>query len=141
VRIEKKYPLFGLDVDEHTSPLEAGLAWAVDLDAEGDFIGRDALRRQHEEGLRRRLAGIHLPDLLLVPAVGDIVLVNGEPAGSVTSSDRGYFLGSALALAYLAPEVVDAEASAEIAQEGTVVATGTVTGRPFYDPEGLRLRT
>ena len=60
-RIEKKYPLYGLDVDEHTSPLEAGLAWAVDLDAEGDFIGKDALRRQREAGMRRRLAGIRLP--------------------------------------------------------------------------------
>jgi aminomethyltransferase len=141
VRIEKKYPLYGLDVNEDTSPLEAGLAWAVDLDAEGDFIGRDALRRQHEQGLRRRLAGIRFPDLSFVPAAGDAVLVNGEQAGSITSSDRGYFLGSALGLAYLAPEVVDAEASVEIAQEGAVVAAGTVTGKPFYDPDGLRLRS
>ena len=43
-RMEKKYPLYGLDVSETTSPLEAGLAWAVDLDA-SSFVGRDALRR------------------------------------------------------------------------------------------------
>ena len=48
-RMEKKYPLYGLDVSETTSPLEAGLGWAVDLDAE-PFIGRDALRRQRDEG-------------------------------------------------------------------------------------------
>ena len=47
-RMEKKYPLYGLDVSETTSPLEAGLGWAVDLDAE-PFVGRDALARQRDE--------------------------------------------------------------------------------------------
>ena len=51
-RMEKKYPLYGLDVSETTSPLEAGLAWAVDLDA-GPFVGRDALARQRDEGISR----------------------------------------------------------------------------------------
>ena len=80
-RMEKKYPLYGLDVSETTSPLEAGLGWAVDLDAE-PFIGRDALRRQRDEGVERLLTGIELPDLSHVPAAGDAVSdADGRGAG------------------------------------------------------------
>src|SRR5205085_8819261 len=55
VRMEKKYPLYGLDVSEETSPLEAGLVWAVDLDKQ-EFIGSEALTQQEETGVSRRLA-------------------------------------------------------------------------------------
>src|ERR1700722_13118136 len=55
VRIEKRYPLYGLDVDETTSPIEAGLGWTVRLD-KGPFIGRDALASQKDNGVSRQLA-------------------------------------------------------------------------------------
>jgi hypothetical protein len=80
-RMEKKYPLYGLDVSETTSPLEAGLTWAVDLDA-GSFVGRDALARQRDEGISRLLTGIELPDLSRVPAAGEArsnMHVGGRP--------------------------------------------------------------
>jgi len=78
--MEKKYPLYGLDVDDTTSPLEANLAWAVDVDKHG-YIGREALRRQLDAGVSRLLVGIEFPALSFVPAAG--VHPAGTGAGSL----------------------------------------------------------
>ncbi len=138
VRMEKKYPLYGLDVNETTSPLEANLAWAVDLDSDG-FVGREALRRQRDEGVERLLLGIAFPDLSFVPAIGDEVRLDGEPVGTVTSADQGHSLGRALAMAYLPPSALGEEVTVTAA-EGQASAIGTVTDRAFYDPDGERPR-
>jgi aminomethyltransferase len=140
VRIEKKYPLYGLDLNDSTSPLEAGLSWAVDLD-KGAFIGQAALRRQRDAGVPRLLMGIEFTTLRLMPSPGDAVSVDGRQIGSLTSGDRGYFIGRSLALAYLPP-------SQEVGSQVTVTSKasgesdiGTVSTRPFYDPGGARLRS
>lgn len=139
--MEKKYPLYGLDVSEETTPLEAGLSWAVDLDGDRDFIGRDALRVQREQGPARLLAGISFPDLAYVPEIGDPVMASdGTQVGTITSSDTGHFLDQALAMAYLPPAVVAAGATVTVASSDGTSGSGTVTDRPFYDPEGSRLR-
>jgi aminomethyltransferase len=141
VRMEKKYPLYGLDVSEETSPLEASLEWAVDLDKD-DFIGREALLQQEEIGVTRTLAGIAFPDASFLPAVGDDVSIEGTPVGAVTSSDTGHFLERTLALAYLPPEIAGGGGEVTVSStESGESATGTVTDGPFYDPEGARLRT
>ena len=139
-RMEKKYPLYGLDVSESTSPLEAGLAWAVDLDA-GPFVGRDALARQRDEGITRLLAGIELPDLSHVPAAGDAVSSNhGEALGTLTSTDTGWFLGKALAMGYLPAELPSGSAVTVTSSDGTTREAST-RHRPFYDPEGTHVRS
>jgi aminomethyltransferase len=137
VRIEKRYPLYGLDLDETTSPLEGGLGWAVDLDR-GDFVGADALRRQRDEGTTRSLVGLAFQDLTPLPKPGDAVLAGGEEAGTVTSADHGYALGRSLALAYVRPDAASAGAAVEVKGDATWPAT--VTLEPFYDPKGERLR-
>ena len=139
-RMEKKYPLYGLDVSEATSPLEAGLGWAVDLDAE-PFVGRAALRRQRDEGVDRLLTGIELPDLTHVPAAGDAVSdADGRALGELTSTDRGWFLGKALAMAYLPADLPSGTSVTLTSPDGSAAA-GVTTHRPFYDPEGTRVRT
>jgi aminomethyltransferase len=55
LRLEMAYRLYGADMDDGTSPLEAGLGWVVKLD-KGDFVGRDALVRQREQGIARKLS-------------------------------------------------------------------------------------
>jgi aminomethyltransferase len=138
-RMEKKYPLFGLDVGETTSPLEAGLDWAVDLDA-GPFIGREALLRQQDDGISRLLTGIELPDLSYVPVAGDVVSdADGRELGALTSTDRGWFLGKALAMGYLPAVLPSGSAVALTTPDGTTV-DARVTHRPFYDPDGARTR-
>jgi aminomethyltransferase len=138
-RMEKRYPLYGLDVSETTSPLEAGLGWAVDLDA-GPFVGRDALARQREEGLSRLLTGIELPDLSHVPAAGDAVSsAGGDELGTLTSTDSGWFLGKALAMGYL-PADLSSGSVVTVTTPGGTTVEATTTHRPFYDPEGTRVR-
>ncbi len=134
-RMEKKYPLYGLDVSEETSPLEAGLGWAVDLD-KGGFIGRDALRAQRDQGVARTLVGIGFADTSFMPAAGDpITTPDGAEVGRITSAETGWFLGRNLAMGY-----VDVGVAA-----GTDVtvgsAAGVVTAEAFYDPERARVRS
>ena len=134
-RMEKKYPLYGLDVSEETSPLEASLGWAVDLD-KYDFIGRDALRKQADDGVTRVLVGIGFADTSFMPSTGDpITTPDGASVGRITSAETGWFLGRNLAMGY-----VDAEIPA-----GTDVtvgsATGVLTTEAFYDPERVRVRS
>lgn len=140
VRIEKKYPLYGLDLDETASPLEGGLEWTVDFDR-GDFVGRDALLGQRDAGVSRRLVGIAFSDMEFLPGAGDEVSLEGRPVGKVTSSDHGWHVGTTLALASVAPGAAleGAEVTLTSAEGGSSRA-GRVTTRPFYDPEGARLR-
>jgi aminomethyltransferase len=138
VRIEKRYPLYGLDLDETTSPLEAGLGWAVDLDRDG-FVGAEVLLRQRDEGVERTLVGLSFADLDPLAKPGDTVLADGERVGTVTSADRGYAVGRSLALAYVRPDV--AERDALLTVEGEATWAVTMSLEPFYDPKGERVRS
>jgi aminomethyltransferase len=134
VRIEKKYPLYGLDLDETTSPLEAGLGWTVKFE-KPDFIGRDALSRQRYQGVTRSLVAVEFPDLTFVPAPGDLILADGRPIGKITSADHGYHLHKSIALGYVEPAA---------ARPGLAVVVkdnkGSVQTEAPYDPSRLRAR-
>ena len=86
------YRLYGSDMDDTTTPLEAGLAWVVKLD-KGDFVGRDALRPpEGEQGVARKLVGFALTD----PGIarhGYPVLQDGRKVGEVTSGTKSPTLG------------------------------------------------
>lgn len=140
VRMEKKYPLYGLDLNETTSPLEASLGWTVRFD-KGPFIGRDALLRQRDEGVTRHLVGIELGIADPQPLAGDAISADGSPVGAVTSSDTGHFLGRTLAMGYVAPAAANDGTAVTVALAGPgAVLSGVVRTRAFYDPERLRVR-
>ncbi|MGH2513683.1 MAG: glycine cleavage system aminomethyltransferase GcvT [Candidatus Limnocylindrales bacterium] len=138
VRIEKKYPLYGLDLDESTSPYEAGVGWTVHLD-KGDFIGRDALLRQKEAGVDRALLGIAFDGLQFLPRPGDPVTIDGRLIGKVTSADTGYTLGRTLALGYLEPSIADGTTVEVTTTDGTS-ELGSVHRTALYDPDRSRVR-
>ena len=102
LRLEMRYPLHGHEMDEHTTPLEAGLNWIVKLD-KGDFIGREALVKQKEEGLKRKLVGIEVLDRG-IPREGYTIVKNGEPIGKVTSGTMSPSLNKGVGLCYVPPE-------------------------------------
>ena len=140
VRIEKKYPLYGLDLSETTTPLEAGLGWTVRWD-KGDFVGRDALLRQREEGVTRKLVGIGFEGLGFLPKPGDAIEVDGRRVGSITSADTGWWLGRNLAMGYVEPVAAVAGTAVTVrAADGSASATGAVSERAFYDPDRERVR-
>ncbi len=105
LRLEAGMALYGNDIDEEHTPLEAGLGWIVKLDKDtggGEpFIGADALRRQKAEGLERRLRGLEMVGRG-IPRHGYRVLSSsGEPIGVVTSGTQAPYLNRPIAMAYI----------------------------------------
>ena len=139
VRMEKRYPLYGLDLSETTSPLEAGLGWTVRF-TKANFNGRDALLRQKDAGVTRQLVAIEFPDLDFLPATGDAVTIDGESIGEVTSADRGYFVGKSIALAYLTPQCARTGTAVIVTDKTGGKSNGVVNQKAAYDPERERVR-
>jgi len=132
LRLEAGMHLYGNDIDRTTTPLEAGLDWIVKLD-KGDFIGRDVLERQAEEGVDRRLVGFEMVDRGIARHGYEVLLAEGdaEAAGHVTSGTMAPFLERAVGMAYVPAE------AAVIGAELLVVIRGRKTRArivelPFY---------
>ena len=102
LRLEKKYCLYGNDIDHLTTPLEAGLGWITNFD-KGDFIGRDALLHQKEGGLRRKLLGF-VSEGRIIPRQGYPIEVDGINIGQVTSGCYSPVLEKNIGLGYIAIE-------------------------------------
>lgn len=140
VRMEKKFPLYGLDLNETTSPLEASLGWTVRFD-KGDFVGREAVVRQRDEGVARRLVGIAFEGTAFLPKGGDAVSLDGRQVGSLTSSDVGHAIGRALGMGYVEPAAAgDGTPVTVTSAETDTSAAGVVHTKAFYDPDRQRVR-
>lgn len=109
LRLEAGMNLYGTDMDEQTSPLESNLAWTVDWsDPERHFIGRDALERQRESGVSRRLVGLVMQEAGMLRNHQPVWL-DGDGQGEITSGSFSPTLGHAIALARI--PVSDAKAA------------------------------
>ncbi len=106
LRLEAGMCLYGNELDAETTPLEAGIGFAVHLDKEQEFVGQEALRREEEEGLRKKLVGFKVEGRGIARH-GHPVAVDGEAAGTVTSGTQSPTLGEAIGLALVAPGVED----------------------------------
>jgi aminomethyltransferase len=129
LRLEAAMALYGQDVDENTTPLEAGLDWLVHFD-KGAFLGRAALLSQQTQGLTRQLVGLRM-DGRAIARHDYPVIVNDQRVGTVTSGSVSPTLGGAIALAYVPP------AYAQVGQQIGVEIRGKVNpaeivARPFY---------
>jgi len=129
LRLEMAFRLHGSDMDETTTPLEAGLAWIVKMD-KGDFVGREALARQKREGLKRRLVGLKTEGRRF-PRPGFKVYAGSEETGVVTSGGFSPTLGCGIALAYVAARHAGKGADFSIEIRGERVRAEYVKG-PFY---------
>ena len=98
LRLEVKFPLYGHELTEATTPLEAGLGWTVKLDNH-DFIGKDVLVKQKAEGVTRKLVGVEVTGRGIPREGYRITTAHGE--GWVTSGTMSPTLGKAIALAYV----------------------------------------
>ena len=96
--------LYGQDIDDTTTPLEAGLGWLVHLDEKSDFIGRAGLEEQKQSGLPRRLVGLTMADRYIARH-GYAVVQNGHSVGTVTSGTLSPTLNMPIALAYVPPDL------------------------------------
>jgi aminomethyltransferase len=127
LRLEAGLPLWGEDIDETTSPLEAGLGFAVSMDH--DFVGREALALQEAQGVSRRLGGFILDDRG-VPRHGyEVSSVSGS-SGTVTSGNLSPMLERGIGLAYMTPPVEDGE-RVEVVIRGRSIP-GHMVRPPFH---------
>jgi aminomethyltransferase len=129
LRLEAKMALYGHELDATISPLEADLAWIVKFD-KGDFIGREALLKQKERGLSRKLIGFEMRGRGIARE-GYEVRVEGRPAGWVTSGSPSPTLGKNIGLCYLPLELATIGRSIEVLVRNQPVEAVTVD-TPFY---------
>ncbi|OUL30600.1 glycine cleavage system protein T [Nostoc sp. RF31YmG] len=130
LRLEAAMALYGQDIDDSTTPLEAGLGWLVHLDTKGDFIGRAVLEQQKAAGLQRRLIGLQMPGRNIARH-GYQVLSSGKVVGEVTSGTLSPTLGYPIALAYVPSQLAAVGQQLEVEIRGKAYPTSVVK-RPFY---------
>src|SRR6266478_2513920 len=131
LRLEVAYRLYGNDMDEDHTPLEAGLGWIVKLDKPGGFIGSDALVRQKQEGLKRRLAGFKLTGKGIARH-GYPALSGGERVGEVTSGTMSPILKEPIGLAYVPAALAKEGSTFEVEIRGKAVPA-KVAKTPFVE--------
>lgn len=130
LRLEAAMALYGQDIDDTTTPLEAGLGWLVHLDSKSDFIGRPILELQKRDGVQRRLVGLQMQGRNI--ARHDYpVIVEGKVAGIVTSGTLSPTLSQPIALAYVPTEFSKLGQPLEVEIRGKL-HPAIVVKRPFY---------
>ncbi len=139
LRLEKGYRLWGADIGPDFTPLEAGLERFVAFD-KGDFIGREALLRQRDEGISRTLACLVVETGDALPHGDEPVLDGDRVVGYVSAADRGHVVGAIIALAYLPVGLATPGTPLEVRILGERCAA-TVVETPLFDPTGARLRS
>jgi aminomethyltransferase len=129
LRLEAAMRLYGNDIDETTSVLEAGLGWMIGWN-KGEFVGRERLLAQKTAGLSRRLVGFEMVDRAIARH-GYPVVAAGQMVGVVTSGTQTPFLKKAIGMAYLPAESVAPGREFDIDIRGRV-AKARVVPLPFY---------
>lgn len=129
LRLEAGLALYGHEIDETTTLLEANLGWICKLD-KGDFIGREALARQKAEGVKRKLVGFEVTDRGIARDDHEVV-VDGERVGKVTSGSPAPFLKKNIGFAYVPVEYAKAGQQIQIDVRGKLVGAQIVK-TPFY---------
>ena len=131
LRLEAAMRLYGNDIDESTTPLEADLGWTIGWQKD-DFIGAEALRAQKAGGVSRRLVGFEMIDPGIARHGYDVCLDDaGAPVGKVTSGTQTPYLKKAIGMAYVAAEYVTAGAQFDVDIRGRR-ARARVVPMPFY---------
>jgi aminomethyltransferase len=128
LRLEMGYCLYGMDIDDTTTPLEGGLGWITKFTK--DFTAREILEKQKAAGISRKLVGFEMVDKGIPRHGYEIVDANGQQLGIVTSGTQAPSLGKAIGLGYVAKEksTIDSEIFIKIRDK---LVKATVVKFPF----------
>jgi aminomethyltransferase len=129
LRLEMGYPLYGNDMDETTTPIEASLDFAVDLN-KGEFIGREVMARQKANGVPRKLIGFELLQRG-VPRHGHKISSDGKEIGVVSSGNHSPSLNKGIGMGYVQTIFAGIGGKIRIDIRGNAVPA-VVVDRPFY---------
>lgn len=132
LRLEAGMALYGHEIDETTTLLEANLGWITKL-AKGEFIGREALAKQKEAGVSRRLVGFEVTERGIARDEQEVV-IDGERVGEVTSGSPAPYLKKNIGMAYVPAESAAAGQAIQIDVRGKLVGAEIVK-TPFYKRE------
>ena len=132
LRLEAGMALYGHELTEETTLLEANLGWITKL-SKGDFNGREALARQKEEGVKRKLVGFEVTDRGIARD-GHDVYVDGSKVGQVTSGSPAPYLKKNIGMAYVPAESAEQGREIHVEVRGRMVAARIVPV-PFYKRE------
>ncbi|SEA97482.1 glycine cleavage system aminomethyltransferase GcvT [Rubrimonas cliftonensis] len=127
LRLEAGLPLWGHELDETTTPVEAGLAWSIPKRRReaANFPGAAVILRQIAEGPARRLVGVR-PDGAAPAREGTVVTARGAPIGAVTSGGYGPTVGGPVAMAFVAAAVAEPGTALELVVRGKPRPAGVV---------------
>ncbi len=144
LRLEKGYRAWGRELTPDDTPLEAGLEFATRLDKAVPFLGRDALLRQKETGVSKRLVLFTLEDEAAFPFGDEPIFHTGKCVGWLTSTAFGHTLGCAVGMGYVRAQVaVEASFIESGAYEIEIAGTrfpAKAHLRALYDPANKRVR-
>lgn len=129
LRLEMGYCLYGNDIDETTSPLEAGLGWITKFTK--DFTNSEALQKQKEQGVERKLVAFELDDRGIPRQGYDIVNSDGNVIGVVTSGTMSPSLGKGIGLGYVPVDSAGIDTKIDI-QIRKKAVPATIVKLPFY---------
>jgi 4-methylaminobutanoate oxidase (formaldehyde-forming) len=146
-RLEKAFRHWGHDITDEDTPIQAGLGFACAFEKNIPFIGRDALLRQKEAGVSRRIAQFVLDDPEPLVYHNEPIWRDGEIVGYLSSGNYGHHLGRAVGLGYVnapAGQAITADWIKEGRYEIEVACErfpAQVSLRPLYDPKAERVKT
>ncbi|MBZ5669366.1 MAG: glycine cleavage system aminomethyltransferase GcvT [Acidobacteriia bacterium] len=129
LRLEAGFALYGHELDEETTLLEANLGWIAKL-TKGDFLGRDVLLKQRNQGVPKKLIGFEMMDRAIARD-GYPVWVEGKAVGKVTSGSPAPFLKKNIGLAYVPPSGAEVGREIQVAIRGKI-APARIVSLPFY---------
>lgn len=129
LRLEAGYMLYGNDIDETTSPLEAPLGWTVKLEKDA-FIGREILLEQKERGVSRKLAGFEMAERA-IPRHGYPLRVKDKEIGLVTSGTFGPWVNKSIGMGYVPKALTKIGTPVDVDIRGKA-ARAAIVKLPFY---------
>lgn len=130
LRFEATLALYGQELSADITPLEAGIGFAVKLNKDTDFIGKEALKKQKEEGLTRKLVGLEMIDKG-IPRHGYTVFTNGKQIGEVTTGTQSPTLKKNIGLALIQVDYASLGTEVEVEIRGKYLKA-RVIDTPFY---------
>ena len=130
LRTEASYPLYGHELDENTTPIEAGLGVFVALDKR-EFVGRPVIAEQKANGTKRKLVAFRMVEKSAPPRPHYPICANGVSVGTVTSGTQSPSLGIGIGLGYVPPEWAKPQTRIEIEIRGQC-SPAMVVPKPIY---------
>jgi aminomethyltransferase len=130
LRTEVCYPLYGHELDENSTPIEAGLGFFVSLD-KGEFVGREILAQQKANGVKKKLIAFRMTDKSAPPRPHYPIWANSARVGEVTSGTQSPSLGIGIGMGYVPPEFAKPDTKIEIEIRGKH-ELAVVVPKPIY---------